>query len=224
MSRCRSCCTWLLPLGIVGAVACSQSEPARTSGGIRQPEQAIDPRSVVGTYELQVCRLACPANADRATGRVVGATLRRGYLILSDTPTGFEQRRDSIGILLGGFIRPPSNGCYKLDIVRADLPSYAYTLGGTHWELDSSGTRIDFGLYDSPDAGYGVSATVRDGTLRGTGESWGAGAAAVDYPADVIEGRRVGPADLGLCLAAVGPAWKAIRSGTSRAHNPNGEW
>src|SRR5512132_1724113 len=123
MSRWRTCCSWLLPLGILGAVACSRSEQARAAGATRQAEPAIDPRSVAGTYELRVCRLACPADPDSATARAVGATLRRGYLVLSDTPTGFELRKDSIGILLGGFMSPPSNGCFKLDIVRADPPS-----------------------------------------------------------------------------------------------------
>lgn len=222
MSRCRSNIQWLLPVIAVAAAACSHTEEARAPSASRQPEPRIDVGSVPGTYELRVCRLACPP--DSASKHVVGATLRRGYLVLSEQSTGFEDRKDSVGILLSGFMRAPINGCYTLDILRADLPSYAYTLGGTHWEVDSSGTTIQFGLYSSPDAGYGVNATLRNGALTGKGESYGAGAAAVDYPPDVIEGHRVGPPNVSLCLAAVGPAWKEIRSGTGRAHHANHEW
>lgn len=208
--------------GVLTAVACSPGEHARA------PEQAvvmdapIDINSVAGTYNLRVCRMACPPPG--ATSPAQGALLRRETLILTSGPTGFDARRDSVGLLLSGFFRGPGNGCYTLAIMREDLPSYAYTLGRTHWELDSTRRMITFSLFSSPDAGYGVRATLRDGVLRGEGESSGAGAAAVDYPVDVVEGERVGPPDLTPCIAAVGPAWKEIRSPSTRAHHRNGEW
>ena len=205
--------------------ACTLGEQDTRNASVAQQERGstIDPAAVPGTYELRVCRLACPS--DSAGARPIGAVLRRGRLVLTAGSNSFEGRSDSIGIMLGGFIRSPVNGCYVLDIVRADVPSYAFTLGGTHWELDPAGREVKFSLYNSPDAGYAVRATLNDGVLRGVGESWGVGAAEVDYPPDVIEGHRVSEADVSPCLAAVGPAMKAMRSPTrGRAHNANGEW
>ena len=215
--------TRALGFTLCAVAATSCASPAQRPGkDTAMLADSINPASVPGTYDIRVCRMACPP--DSASPLSQGALLRRGILVLTGGPTGFDGRRDSVGILLSGFFPKPGNGCYKLAIVREDPPSYAYTLGGTHWQIDSTGRAIDFSLFNSPDAGYGVHATLVNGVLHAKGESWGAGAAAVDYPPDVVQGRRVGPPDLAPCLEAVGPAWKEITSLHSHAHHKNGEW
>jgi hypothetical protein len=198
-------------VGLAALLACQD-----TMGDAPRAPLRLTPALLAGTYAVRVCRGACDPNDTTRD-------LRRGTLVLAEHPLDLAQQPDSVQLLLVLDHADPVNGCYVLRYVRDDPPSYADgTVGGSEWELDSTGARLWFSLYASPDAGYEVDARGTPDQLRGQGESWGVGAAEVHYSLDSVVATRIGPPDPGICLAAVGPAWVSIMhpSRHATAENP----
>ncbi|HET7584742.1 MAG TPA: hypothetical protein VFK13_07540 [Gemmatimonadaceae bacterium] len=205
---------WLL-LGLciaVAALACRD-----TAIGVPPSPTRLTPVALAGTYSVRICRGSC--SSDDTT-----ADLRRGVLVLTAQPIDLTGQPDSVQWLMEDFRPDPINGCYVLRYVRDDPPTYAGgSVGGTQWELDSSGTSVFFSLYRSPDAGYLVEAIGTRSGLRGRGTSWGVGIAEVHFPDDSVVATRIGPPDVSTCLAAVGPAWVEIMNPTRHGSADNPE-
>ena len=154
-------------------------------------------RTPYGTYELRLCRVRCgpewPEN-----------TIRSGWVVLDTAPIALSAFPDSVRRWLeivddgsaGG-----ANGCYFLHADRPDVETHAglHTGGLTRWEPTRGGDSVHFSLYRSADAGHEVAIVLTAGGFEGAGQSWGAGVAEVDYPDDLVLGRRLGPPDQRRC-------------------------
>ena len=171
-------------------VACRAAE-------VRPAERARAASTPYGTYELRLCRVRCgaewPAN-----------TIRSGWVVLDSAPIALEVFPDSVQrwlknsyMLISVGLESAGNGCYFLRADRPDVETYAglHTGGLTRWEPTASGDSIRFRLYGSPDAGHEVTVVLTEDGFEGAGHSWGGGVADVDYPDDVVSGRRVGAPD-----------------------------
>ena len=178
--------------------------------GLRELEAKVDSvagmaiprgphRSYAGTYSLFVCKQGPCEIGD--TSRAATS----GFLVLSDSVMAFRHVPDSLRLLLvmHGVIDGAPNACYALRKRVRDVPTYAGSraAGVTHWELNGAGELL-FGLYRSPDAGHQAHVRAFGDTLRGRGQSWGAGTAAVDYSSDTLVAIRIGPPDPEVCVAA----------------------
>lgn len=151
---------------------------------------------VAGTYRIAVCKSGPCTPADTAHALVWG------LVVLSDEPLPFASLPDSSRRLRVQYSVPArSNACYALRRALGDPQTYAglRAVGTTRWLRDTTSGLLEFGLYRSPDARHVVRAVLRGDTLIGTGTSWGAGIAAIDYPRDTIVALRVGPPDLAKC-------------------------
>ena len=170
-----------------------------------------NPESLEGTYALQVCRVRCAGPED-------ANTLAVGHLVLLDSAvdTATFRQQDSAGRILADlfifeYADAPPNGCFVWTERRSKPPSYATILGGglIHWSR--SNDTIRFRLYGSPDAGHFVRLAVQPQRLVGRGMSWGAGAADVDWPDDVVVAQRTGSSDPSVCDAAGGALLEDLR-------------
>ena len=184
-------CAWV---GAALLAACRAAD-------VRPAETAAPAQSPYGTYELRLCRVRCgpewPAN-----------TIRSGWVVLDSVPVALGAFPDSVRRRLENSFMfmdlgrgDPANGCYLLRADRPEVKTYAgiETGGLTRWEPAAGGDSIRFSLYRSPDAGHEVAAALTAGGFEGRGESWGAGAAEVHYPDDLVLGRRLGAPDQGRC-------------------------
>ena len=149
---------------------------------------------VPGTYDVIFCKNSCSFESPKSV-------LVRGSLVLESKP--FEEseiperarKNFESGYSLASF----TNGCFVLEILE-EGQTYAglIPIGFTRWWLHSG--IVSFGLYSSPDAGYSASVTLTDAGFSGSGVSDGEGAADVDWPPDILIGRRRGPADRSVCI------------------------
>ena len=192
-------CAWL-GLGLLAACRAADERPAEAAMPVRTP---------YATYELRLCRVTCgpewPAN-----------TIRSGWVVLDSAPIALGPFPDSVRQWLeysamsisDGRERTP-NGCYLVRADRPEVKTYAGLLiGGLTWgEPSAGGDSVRFSLYGSPDAGYHVAAAFTSGGFEGAGHSWGGGAAEVDYPDDLVLGRRLGPPDPSRCGEAGLAGW-----------------
>ena len=170
-----------------------------------------NPESPEGTYSLHICRVRCASPEDPNT-------LATGHLVLLDSAvdTAAFRQQDSAGRVLADLFTfeysdAPPNGCFVWTERRSQPPTYATILGGglIHWSR--SDDTIQFRLYGSPDAGHYVRLAVEPQRLVGRGMSWGAGAAYVDWPDDVVVAERMGPSDPSVCHAAGGAVLEDLR-------------
>jgi hypothetical protein len=164
---------------------------------------------VTGTYRLVVCKGA-PCSPSDTTRSIASGTV-----VLADSALPLASLPDSARHLLRpSYLRGEANGCYAYAPAR---PAQTYAgisrAAATHWERDSTGTpgTIVFTLYASPDARHMVRAVVVGDTLRGVGESSGAGVAEVHYPNDAIVAVRVGPANIAPCVIASAREWRRLQ-------------
>jgi hypothetical protein len=147
-------------------------------------------KSLLGTYELHICKSPC--SEPKGFGDV-----GTGYLVLQDdalTATDIAQ----IGNLLLDDADQAPRACFAGKRAEGSK-SYAFIdpSGATGWHYKDN--VVSFSLFRSADAGYRVVLTPKGNTLVGRGVSWGVGAAITDYPPDVVEAHRIGPADLSVC-------------------------
>lgn len=156
--------------------------------------RAADLPPVAGTYEISICRDACPATGDENV-------LVKGHLVLfpAQLNDGDLARLEAAHVSSSHVQQP--NGCFTLQ----KLPGRTYKgyagideAGLTTWSIE--GNELLFALYRSPDAGYKVTAQRSTTGFAGTGKSWGAGVAAPQAPGpeDVVA-RRIGDADMKHC-------------------------
>ncbi len=151
-----------------------------------------------GTYDVLVCKGPCSFAGP--TNVVV-----KGTLVLTDEPfaiaaiNDFSPARFEYAYTIGG----DPNGCFVLDTIKSDQ-TYAglITYGLTFWFGKSD--QVNFDLYASPDAWHVASVTLSPTGFEGKGQSGGVGAAEPHLGSDVVVGRRLGPANLGKCIAAAG--------------------
>ena len=175
------------------AASCSVAQP-------RLALPAVD--AVEGTYEITICRDACQDEQ----------VLVRGHLVLESRPYPLDSvpeparsyfRRYEPYLLMPDLESDP-NACF---VLRRNAGARTYAgisrVGLTRWTLGESGKLMGMPVYNSPDAGYVTSFSIRAGELRGQGSSWGGDGEGETLPHDSIIGRRIGPADRALCLRAV---------------------
>jgi hypothetical protein len=192
-----------LVLALFTATASCRSTETRHAIQVVQSER-VGP----GTYNLHLCRVTCDPSLPRNE-------IRRGWVVLDSIPIHLDQFSDSVrqALAMGATFRGPEagNGCFRLLTTRPDVESYAGIAPGglIHWAPIRGGDSVSFALYQSPDAGHEVRIRGTALGFVGSGESWGAGAAAVDYPADVVLAEYVGPPDVARCAEAAGAvaAW-----------------
>jgi len=184
---------WLL---VVMGIAC---HPVDKRGA---PFQQSRTQVGAGTYTLHVCRVVCDAAHPRNE-------IRSGWMVLDTTAVDIAVFADSIQRALKDaymFMRHDgtANGCFQVRTTRPEVESYAGITPGSllHWQRAAGGDSVSFALYRSPDAGYEVSVHPTPTGFLGQGQSWGAGAAEVDYPEDIVVGDYVGPPQLERCAEA----------------------
>ncbi|MFL5612988.1 MAG: hypothetical protein ACJ796_04935 [Gemmatimonadaceae bacterium] len=158
----------------------------RSQAAIAQAPPTVRP----GTYALRLCRVTCDAHYPKNT-------IRSGWIVLDSVPLDMSPFPDSVrrGLELHYLMqveRGPANGCFVLHSKRMDVRTYAGTAGLLHWER-GRGDSVTFQLYQSPDAGHEVQVAPTTTGFAGTGHSWGAGVASVDYPEDLVIGDYLGP-------------------------------
>jgi hypothetical protein len=159
----------------------------------------MSPESIAGTYEVLICKDACPSWGSKGV-------LAKGRLVLFAqrlTPQEIEQVT-AANVSSMRTQRP--NGCFGLEKKDSSYQGYAgiEKAGLTEWSVGDVG--LSFLLYRSPDAGYRVDAERRNESDKknfdGTGKSWGAGVAAPQEPSlDKVVLRRTGAASLKTCLS-----------------------
>ena len=160
---------------------------------------------VAGTYAVAVCKGA-PCVPDDTVHAVAW-----GQVVLFNEPINLVALSDSARRLLADiYLHAPTNGC---TIMRSapHVQTYLALTSGMRWEsIAGAPDRITL-LHRSPDARYDALLRVTVNGLNGTGRSWGAGAAKVDWPADTIVARRIGPPDLNACILGAGAEWKRFQ-------------
>ena len=149
---------------------------------VRQP-------SVAGTYSLLVCRQGC-------RGWDTTRAYLAGTVVLLDSAL-----RAADGQPVRARYEVSANGCFHKRELKRVRDSYAGIRADGYllWERNDSSGRVQFSLYRSPDAGYFVSLVLTAEGAKGTGESWGAGAAEIHAPGDSVVLRRVGGAAVSGC-------------------------
>jgi hypothetical protein len=154
--------------------------------------------TVAGNYQIAVCK-RMPCSPLVPTGAAAA-----GILVLLDsaiTPGALPE--DARQRLRPSYLDGPANGCFSLRRPLVPTESFAGIagVGATRWAKDSSGY-LTFTLYQSPDARHVVRARLVGDTLRGTGESSGAGIVDVHWPRDTVIAVRVGRPDVAPCVEA----------------------
>jgi hypothetical protein len=103
------------------------------------------------------------------------------------------------------------NECWDLPDRR--LQAHAVLTDWGDWR-SRGGHFLTFTLYQSPDARHVVRALLVGDTLRGTGESSGAGIVEVHWHRDTIIAVRVGPPDITPCVEGTAMARKGQKKGS----------
>lgn len=160
---------------------------------------------VAGTYAVAVCKGA-PCVPDDTVHAVAW-----GQIVLFNEPINLVALPDSARRLLAGIhLHAPTNGC---TIMRSapHVQTYLAVTSGTRWESIAGAPDQITLLSRSPDATYDALLRVTVNGMSGTGSSWGAGAAKVDWPTDTIVARRIGPPDLNACILGTRVEWKRFQ-------------
>ena len=178
---------------LVVALACLL---ARTPPTAAQRSPVIRP----GTYTLRLCRVTCDP-------RYPKNTIRSGWMVLGTAPVDLSNLPDSVRkwIELDFMMqadRGPANGCFDFTSNRSEVRTYAGVAGLLRWEYRASGDSVTFELMQSPDAAHVVQVAATASGFAGSGHSWGAGAAEVDYPDDLVVGEYLGPPNARRCEEA----------------------
>jgi hypothetical protein len=142
------------------------------------------PAGLAGTYAFQLCRERCAA-------RDTAGSYLSGRLVLIDSTLGKRP-----------FLQFESaNACFEFRSgpIRADSYAGIQRAGLTHWKRLSASGHVKVTLYRSPDAGYDISVALSGRDLKGTGGSWGAGAAEIHAPSDSVLAQYIGPPDVEWC-------------------------
>jgi len=149
---------------------------------------------VIGTYQLLICKSDC-------SFQNTAAALARGTIVLFRAPL-----REKEVEKLDPYYRPTRVGvapraCFH-GVQSKHSDTYAFNLetGVTAWSFKNG--KLEFSLYQSPDAGYGVSLRLRGDVLSGKGQSWGGGVGGPEFSPDVVIGRRVGAPNISACSPA----------------------
>jgi hypothetical protein len=184
-----------------GSLACGPDSSAE--------ENATHP--IAGTYEFRLCRVRCGGRDEPtslATGRLVlsDSAIDTAAHIHSDSARGYLNLQDIWEAGDG-----PANGCFVWDERRRSPPSYGMSRAGAlvHWS--ATGDSLFFLLYRSPDAEHSVSAVRTSAGFEGRGVSSGAGAAEVDWPADIVVARWMAAPDFSICSEAADSALAQFR-------------
>jgi hypothetical protein len=179
----------MVSVSLACTVACGQA-------ALAQPPRELRP----GTYALRLCRVTCDP-------RYPKNTFRSGWIVLGDAPVDLSNLPDSVRKWLElSYImmadRGPANGCFHFTSNRPEVATYAELAGLLRWQRDGTRDSVSFQLYQSPDAGHDVRVVSTPTGFAGTGHSWGAGAASVDYPDDLVVGEYLGPPNAARCEEA----------------------
>jgi len=153
-----------------------------------------------GTYALRLCRVTCDP-------RYPKNTFRSGWIVLGAAPLDLPNMPDSVRKWLELHFmmqadEGQANGCFHFTANRPEVRTYASVAGLLRWERRGSGDSAAFKLYQSPDAGHNVQVAATPRGFSGSGHSWGAGVAAVDYPDDLVVGEYLGPPNVARCEEA----------------------
>jgi hypothetical protein len=115
---------------------------------------------------------------------------------LADAPPAVRRQLEfaSRFIRLGRSDTAPVTACFSLHERERVPHGYAGIAKASlvAWHTDSTDALL-FDLYHSPDAGYVVAMRRSADTLRGVGNSWGAGVTEIHAPADSVAAWRIGP-------------------------------
>ncbi len=149
-----------------------------------------------GTYDLFVCKGPC-------TQGTASSVVARGVLVLVPAPFTAKSLNDRgpVHFERAYSIGGDPNGCFVLTVLAenrtfAGLIEFGLTLWRTHDD------RVMFELYQSPDAWYFATVTVTNDGFQGSGGSSGGAGSDANLTPDVLDGKRVGAADIGACLRA----------------------
>jgi hypothetical protein len=187
------------------ASACHENRPS----SIGPPDS-----SVVGTYEVVLCRQACKFE-DSA------AALIRGILVLDSVRIAVpDSQKEYFEVANASWWATdprddhPEGACFVLHepgrtritshsvpVVRG-LPAVA--LASWRYRADSSG--LVFELYRSPDASFRVRAQLSGGKMIGTARPGGHPGEA-EFGVRYVAGQRIGHPDPTLCLRAAPSHW-----------------
>ena len=169
--------------------------------------------NIAGTYEVMICRRSCvPQEA--------GEVLTRGYLVLepgtfplSSLPDRAQQyfRRYTAFLALGEGEGPP-NACFVFDSpASTGVATRSEPVGVTRWKRDSADS-IQIRLLRRTHTSYTAQVSVHGDELHGRGDSWNWRSGDGRAESDVVEGRRVGPADRNRCIRAAEARMTSLRS------------
>ncbi len=153
-----------------------------------------------GTYSLLICRDGCRSDTNHAYVRGTVVLEPRAFK-LNDLPSDVRSRLERAYRDAQGPWGASVNGCFAVTGSRSDSYAGINRVGFLHW-LPNTDRLVTIELYRSPDAGYDITLSARQDTLRGFGRSWGAGAAEIHAATDSVVAWRVGPPRRQLCVQA----------------------
>lgn len=180
----------LLPIALLSAaLGCA----ARSTG----PRLSPAAQALTGTYAFQLCRGPCSLDAPDAAYLTGVLVLRDAPIDSRRLPRAARGRLDTVG-----YVVEPLTACFAVRRRREFQESFAGITPAalTGWRLLESDSAVTLFLMTSPDADYRITFRATADTIRGTGRSWGAGNAAVSWPADSLVGRRLGVPDPSACV------------------------
>ena len=171
--------------------------------------------SAVGTYELVFCRQLCKMDDS-------GVAIIRGTLVLDSARIVIpDSQKEYFAFANEGYWATdlrhdhPESACFVLrepgrppssfkgrPFVREGLPAVALT----NWRYTQDTIGLEFELYRSADASFGVEAQLSGGLLLGTASSGGM-LHETDFGVRYVVGKRVGAPRPALCLAAAPAHW-----------------
>lgn len=149
---------------------------------------------VVGTYQLLICKSDC-------SFQNTGAAVARGTIVLFLDPLR-DKDVDKLDPYLPLSVGAPPRACFH-GVQSKHSGTYAFIqkTGVTAWSFKNG--KLEFSLYHSPDAGYGVTLRLRGDILSGKGQSWGGGVGGSEFTrVDVVIARRVGAPNISACSPA----------------------
>ena len=137
--------------------------PSQTVRGPSDPDSTI-----LGAWQIGICPTTCtPSDSD--------AMVATAQIVLTPFTWDAEQpSQPADSVNPSAIPLHPVNGCFEVTRRSDEGAEYVGITprGSFNWTRDSSGV-IHFTLYRSPDAGYGVRAVFRKGSVVGEGGSWG---------------------------------------------------
>ena len=184
----------------LSALACGQRAGDGHDAAARPP--------LVGTYAITL-RGAGPFNKSDS------AEVWRGHLMLLAEPVDTTAANMSVNarrqvVLSGYFVATaegPLNACW---VLVDSTGRHGEWVSFGHWSATSSDSQAVHLSFDrSADSGYELwLIRLPDGSIRSdTAVFWSASTPETEH-SDTASGRRVGPAEVGPCVQAAGPAWE----------------